>query len=203
VTGRPHLLETLIAGMIRDGVSHRAVAAETGVPKSTVGKIASRTNARRTDGELRGGPRVRGCVDRARRHRSTRRTTCIGCSAMLPTRKLAGGWCVPCLYAPPLTHEKVEALADELFDAEDGNDRSAALVFAAAHLLPAGDVRPDTIRAIVGNDPLINAAIDQYVEQGFFSSEGWLCLEECEDAHIEILYCLVILCGAGKVRRTP
>jgi hypothetical protein len=195
----PH--DPIVAAMIRDGMSHRAVAAKTGIPISTVGKIAKRTGARRTDGELRGGPRVYGHIDHARRHRALPRETCVNCTKRLPTHLLASGWCATCLRTPPLTRTKVDALAQSFCESlVEPHCKASALVFAAALLLP-GKVWPESIQAIVGESQAVQDAIRRYTDQGFFSKDGHLCLEECPDDATDILFSLALMCGAGLVHR--
>jgi len=62
----------LVGALIEGGRTHRDVARLLRMPVATVGQLAARIGARR-EGNVRGGPRVRGRVDTDRKHRRVER----------------------------------------------------------------------------------------------------------------------------------
>jgi hypothetical protein len=62
-----------VAVLIAEGQTHRAIAATLGIPVASVGTIATRLGAKRTTGSLRGGARVKGRINRNRKHRAVKR----------------------------------------------------------------------------------------------------------------------------------
>jgi hypothetical protein len=200
--GRPPIYDDAavarVAQMIQRGMTHRKIAAAMGIPVASVGNLARKAGAKRT-GERRGGSRVWGRINRLRVHQSTGR--CAQCARGFDPTDIAGGFCAACLREAPLTVLKVRALASSFDILDTDAARASAIVFAAALLLPGGKVTGQSIRALLGYDRRMQAAIDRFVQQGFFSADGHLCLEECPDDQADILFSMAIMCGAGEIVR--
>jgi hypothetical protein len=62
-----------VTSMIAQGQTHRAIAASLDMPLASVGNIAKRMGVRRRKGDLRGGVRTKGQVNRHRRHVALKR----------------------------------------------------------------------------------------------------------------------------------
>jgi hypothetical protein len=186
--------------MIRKGFSHREVAELTGVPVSSVGNIAMRTNAKREDGDIRGGSRVHGQVrdNPKRKHRSLRRC----CSCGKEASSISPGWCSDCLHTPPPTLDKVASLSrglEEGLGMDTDELRASTLVFSAAVLATpeTGGVTAHFIRTLVGDSELTEEITKRYFESEIFTANGRIQIEECTEEENSLAVATAILCGAG------